>query len=331
MLKKIIITGGCGFIGSEIIRKLLRERDYFIFNIDKKNIKGNHENIERLFDENISYKNRYKLYNCDICEFELLNQIIIDIKPDMIINLAAETHVDKSIDNPKLFLDSNVIGTFNLIEIIRDYLKFNARKNFKLIHISTDEVFGSLSEGGKFNENSRYQPNSPYSASKACSDHLIRAWMKTYNMPFIITNCSNNYGPWQFPEKLIPLAITKAIRKEKIPIYGNGQQIRDWLHVSDHADAIIKIAEKGLIGRSYCIGGDSEKSNLETIHLICDYLDEINPENYPHKNLITFVEDRPGHDKRYAIDSSLIKEELNWFPKKETRDIVEDLILNEFE
>ena len=275
MIKKIIITGGCGFIGSEIIRKYLMDKEILIFNIDKKEINKNQENLERLLNERNDYRLRYKFINCNICDYRKLSKIIFGINPDLIIHLAAETHVDRSIDNPKSFVESNIIGTFNLIEIIRNYL-MTSNNRLKLIHVSTDEVFGSLGSEGKFNELSPYKPNSPYSASKASSDHLVKAWQRTYNLPFLVTNCSNNYGPWQFPEKLIPLAIFKALKNQKIPIYGNGKQIRDWLHVSDHADAIIKIAELGEDGSNYCIG---------------------------------------GNDSRYAIDSNKLKKELNWEPK----------------
>ena len=314
MIKKIIITGGCGFIGSEIIRKYLMDKEILIFNIDKKEINKNQENLERLLNERNDYRLRYKFINCNICDYRKLSKIIFGINPDLIIHLAAETHVDRSIDNPKSFVESNIIGTFNLIEIIRNYL-MTSNNRLKLIHVSTDEVFGSLGSEGKFNELSPYKPNSPYSASKASSDHLVKAWQRTYNLPFLVTNCSNNYGPWQFPEKLIPLAIFKALKNQKIPIYGNGKQIRDWLHVSDHADAIIKIAELGEDGSNYCIGGNSEKTNIETVRLICEFLDELAPSKSSYKNLITFVQDRPGHDSRYAIDSNKLKKELNWEPK----------------
>ncbi len=315
MFERIVVTGGSGFIGSALIRKLLIERNSIIYNIDKKNPSDNAENIERKLNQNIKLTNRYKLCTCNLIEFESLKKIIFDIKPDLIINLAAETHVDRSIDDPKNFLQSNILGTYNLIEIIRNYLKEFNNNKFKLIHVSTDEVFGSLGKYGQFKEDSPYKPNSPYSASKAASDHLVKAWYKTYSMPFIVTNCSNNYGPWQFPEKLIPLVIMKALKNEKIPIYGDGMQIRDWLHVSDHVEALVQIAEKGVIGKNYCIGGNSEMTNLDTINLICEYLDKINPKNESHKNLITFVEDRPGHDSRYAIDASLLKNEIGWVPK----------------
>ena len=315
MFKKIIVTGGSGFIGSALIRKLLDERDSFIINIDKKNVSSNNENIESHLKENENYRKRYKFYSCDLIKFDYLKEIIFDVQPDLIFNLAAETHVDRSIDNPKSFLLSNICGTYNLIEITREYLKEYNEEKFKLIHISTDEVFGSLGKNGQFRETSPYKPNSPYSASKASSDHLVRAWHKTFSMPFIVTNCSNNYGPWQLPEKLIPLAINKALNNDQIPIYGDGLQVRDWLHVLDHAEALIQIAEKGCIGKSYCIGGNSEMTNFDTINLICKFLDNIKPKNNSYKNLITFVEDRPGHDSRYAIDSSLMKNEIGWEPK----------------
>ena len=261
---------------------------------------------------------RYKFFKVDISDKSTLDKVFKEIQPELIIHLAAETHVDQSIRFPEKFISSNIFGTFQLLQTSLNYFeKVNKdiKKKFKFLHISTDEVFGSLNEEGYFNENSNYNPRSPYSASKAGSDHLVKAWFHTYGLPCIVTNCSNNYGPWQNPEKLIPNTISKALIKKNIPVYGNGSNIRDWLYVDDHIDAILLAAEKGLPGSTYCIGGNNEKTNLDVVNKICLYLDKHSPQRESYKSLIKFVKDRQGHDFRYAIDSSLIKKDLHWAPK----------------
>ena len=315
--KKIIVTGGCGFIGSNLIRKLIKNSSSLIYNIDKLSYASDSTGIQRLLD-NQNATSRYKLIKLDLADYASTKNVIYQIKPDLIFHLAAESHVDRSIDNPEPFLSSNVVGTFNLLESTRHYyerIEEDKKKDFKFHHISTDEVFGSLGEEGYFSEKTAYSPRSPYSASKAASDHFVNAWFHSYGIPTVITNCSNNYGPWQFIEKFIPVIITKAISKEEIPIYGTGSNIRDWLFVEDHIDALLLVARRGGIGKSYCIGGDNEKTNLEVCINICNLLDELRPEKHSYKDLINFVEDRPGHDKRYSIDFSLIKRDLGWRPK----------------
>lgn len=315
--KKILVTGGYGFIGSALIRTLLRKTKADIFNLDKFGLVSDDQSILDIVEKNKNFRDRYSFFKVDICEFELLKSIIEDIKPDLIFHLAAESHVDRSINNPSQFVQSNIIGTYNLIEITRNYLAKSNNNNFKLLHISTDEVFGSLGDLGKFCESTAYDPKSPYSATKASSDHLVRAWRNTYNLPFIITNCSNNFGEWQFPEKLIPLSIQKIINGEKIPIYGNGLQIRDWLYVEDHVNALLMISEKGKINEDYCIGGNSEIKNIELIKKISDIVNENS--NYKHSfiDTIIHVKDRPGHDTRYAIDFTKIKKEIGWLPSQD--------------
>ena len=315
----ILITGGAGFIGGCLIRKLLTFKDFKIFNLDKLGYASDQTGIKQLFEKNIvSSSTKYKLINADLCNNKEIETIVDQIKPNLIMHLAAESHVDRSIRNPKTFIESNIIGTFNLLEASRIYFEKlipSEKNNFRFHHISTDEVFGSLDTNGFFDENTSYDPRSPYSASKASSDHLVRAWHNTFNLPILLTNCSNNYGPWQFPEKLIPVVINKALDNKPIPVYGNGSNIRDWLFVEDHVDALLKVAMKGNIGETYCIGGNNEKTNLEIVKFICKNLDNKLNQDMSKLSLITFVEDRPGHDKRYAIDSTKINKELNWEPK----------------
>ena len=316
--KKVLVTGGAGFIGGALIRRLLKYSKSNVFNLDKLNYASDLESINEIVNKNSDIKKRYKFFKCDLLNKSKTNNIINKIKPDIIVHFAAESHVDKSIDNPSSFIESNILGTYNLLEASLRYWENLSRlkkQNFKFLHISTDEVFGSLSSIGKFNEETPYSPNSPYSASKASSDHLVQAWNKTYDFPTLITNCSNNYGPWQFPEKLIPLTIFKSLRGENIPIYGDGQNIRDWLHVEDHINALLSVLNKGNIGETYCIGGYGEKKNIEVVNSICNYLDKKIPSKNSHKKLITFVKDRPGHDLRYSIDSKKINKHLNWIPK----------------
>jgi len=319
---KVLITGGAGFIGGALIRKLLKESNYNIFNLDNLSYSGDLQSIDSLIQSlGKNAQKRYKFIKGDISNKETVENVIQETKPELIFHLAAETHVDKSIICPENFILSNILGTFNLLESSLNYYKKidpEKQKKFKFIHISTDEVFGSLPQNGFFNENTKYDPRSPYSASKASSDHLVKAWFHTYGLPCIITNCSNNYGPWQYPEKLIPNIISKAIQQKNISIYGSGKNIRDWLYVEDHIDAILLIADKGLPGKNYCIGGNNEKTNLDVAEKICNYLDEINPQVNSHKSLIKFVKDRAGHDFRYAIDASLIKQELK-LPAKQVR------------
>ena len=313
--KKILVTGGYGFIGSALIRKLLNETDSFVFNLDKFGIVSDDKSIKEILDKEKNFKERYKFYKVDLFDFELLENIFNNIKPDLVFHLAAESHVDRSIDNPSQFINSNIIGTFNLLEITRKYLKNNIVDNFKLLHISTDEVFGSLPDIGKFNESTSYDPKSPYSASKASSDHLVRAWRHTFKLPLIVTNCSNNFGEWQFPEKLIPLSIQKIINGKQIPIYGNGLQIRDWLYVEDHIDALLLISERGKMNEDYCIGGNSEITNIDLIKKISKIINKNSTYKHSLNNVISFVKDRPGHDERYAIDFNKIRNDLGWEPK----------------
>ena len=313
--KNICVTGGLGFIGSCLIRKLLNYENLKIFNIDFDGYASSDDSFINLLSKNEENLSSYQYINIDISDIGKLKKVFNDINPDIIFHLAAESHVDRSIDNPFPFINSNILGTFNLLELSRFFysnLSLKRKKEFKFIHISTDEVFGSLDEEGLFSEKSRYDPRSPYSASKASSDHLVKAWFHTYSLPTIICNCSNNYGPWQFPEKFIPNIILKALNNLPIPIYGNGENIRDWLFVEDHVDALIKISSKGVPGSSYCIGGNNEKTNIQLAHYICDYLDKVKPNSIKYSKLIKFVKDRPGHDKRYGIDSSKIKKSLNW-------------------
>ena len=314
-MRKILITGGAGFIGSWVVRHLLALGDVFVLNVDKLTYAADQAaalaHIGRI---------NYHFELADICDAEAMRALLQQFAPDAIMHLAAESHVDRSIDNAKTFIQTNVLGTYVLLQESRHYwlsLKGPRRANFRFHHISTDEVFGSLGSEGYFTETTAYQPNSPYSASKAASDHLARAWFSTYGLPVMVTNCSNNYGPYQFPEKLIPLMIAKALIWEPLPVYGRGENVRDWLYVEDHVRALIKVCFEGKAGETYNIGGGCEKTNLEVVEQLCDYVDELNPSNITSRRpLITFVPDRPGHDYRYAIESSKIRRELGWAPNE---------------
>ena len=317
--QRILITGGAGFIGGSLVRKLLNKTESHIYNLDKltyaSDLFGINNELKKL---GVKALDRYQFIKVDLANKDLLSEVIKKIDPDIVFNLAAESHVDRSIDDPEIFLRSNVIGTFNLLEALRTHyekLSFERKSFFRLHHVSTDEVYGSAEGDSKFSEKTPYNPNSPYSATKASSDHLVRAWYSSYGLPILISNCSNNYGPWQLPEKLIPLVIYKALNNQNIPIYGDGQNIRDWLYVDDHVEAIIYSAIKGSIGSSYCIGGNNEYSNISIVKLICSLLNEKVSSNRNFFDQITFVADRPGHDLRYAIDNSLIVKELGWQPK----------------
>ncbi|MBN1366161.1 MAG: dTDP-glucose 4,6-dehydratase [Syntrophaceae bacterium] len=309
--KNLLITGGCGFIGSNFIRYLINNRDFSgrIINIDKLTYAGNPENLT---DIAVNFASRYIFKKVDICHAAKLKDIFSRYDVDAVCHFAAESHVDRSIKAPGNFIQTNIVGTFNLLETAK------ARKDkFKLFHhISTDEVYGSLDARGLFREDTPYRPNSPYSASKAASDYLVRAYHKTFGLPVTISNCSNNYGPYQFPEKLIPLSILNALEGKKLPVYGDGKNIRDWLYVEDHCEAIWTIMKSGTIGETYNIGGNAEMTNISTVRMICDILDDIKPakDGKSRRRLITFVQDRPGHDRRYAIDFSKLKKELDWSP-----------------
>ncbi len=324
--KKIIVTGGAGFIGGAVIRKLLYETESLIHNIDKISYASDLFSINNIKESN----ERHFHHKVDLVNNNLINELIWNINPDLIIHLAAESHVDRSIENPRPFLESNILGTFNLLEATRNYwneLDSERKNNFRFHHVSTDEVFGTLKENQFFNESSNYSPRSPYSATKASSDHLVNSWHNTYGIPTLISNCSNNYGPYQFPEKLIPLTIMKAINEEPIPIYGDGKNVRDWLYVEDHVEAIFQLILEGKVGHTYCIGGNNPLSNLEVAQTICSILDRVNNKSFSHKELIKFVKDRPGHDERYAIDNSYIKKTINWKPKNDFETGLEKTII----
>ena len=311
---KLLITGGAGFIGSNLVRYSL-ERGYGVVNLDKLTYAGNLSSLESLPGDA-----DYAFEHGDIRDADFVGGVFAKYKPDAILHLAAESHVDRSIDGPADFISTNVVGTFTLLEAARKYyegLGSDAASRFRFLHVSTDEVFGSLGDEGRFSETTPYSPRSPYSASKASSDHLVRAWSHTYGLPVLLTNCSNNYGPYQFPEKLIPHVILSAIAEKPLPVYGDGSNVRDWLYVRDHCRAIISVLERGVAGETYVIGGDSERSNLQVVGNICGILDELSPRanGEPHSGLITFVKDRPGHDHRYAMDASKLKTDLGWKPE----------------
>ena len=313
----ILVTGGAGFIGSNFVIDWVNKRKELIINLDKLTYSGNLENLESIKDNP-----NHIFVHGDISDTQLLRQLLSEYQPRAVINMAAETHVDRSIMTPELFLQTNLLGTFFLLESVREYwdeLNGKEKKNFRFLHISTDEVYGSLSyDAPAFTENNRYEPNSPYSATKASSDHLVRAYYETYAIPTLTTNCSNNYGPFQYPEKLIPLVIKNALLSHDIPIYGDGLNVRDWLYVKDHCRAIRRVLEEGRMGEVYNIGGSNEKTNLEVVQELCKIMDELKPrkDNSSYNSLITFVEDRAGHDLRYAIDSSKITKDLNWAPSE---------------
>jgi dTDP-glucose 4,6-dehydratase len=308
---KLIVTGGAGFIGSAVIRTALASGRYTILNLDNLTYAGNLESLKSVENDP-----RYRFVKADICDSAAVEAIFAEFQPDAIMHLAAESHVDRSIDGPGAFIQTNVLGTYNLLQISRKYwsdLSSERKARFRFHHVSTDEVYGSLGADGLFTETTAYQPNSPYSASKAASDHLVRAWHHTYKLPVVTTNCSNNYGPFQFPEKLIPLVTLNALSCKPLPVYGKGDNIRDWLFVDDHARALLLVLEKGKLGEVYNVGGRNERTNLEVVETICDLVDELSPiSGLKRRSLIQFVTDRPGHDHRYAIDASKLENELGW-------------------
>lgn len=316
MALRFIVTGGAGFIGSAVVRHLIADTDHAVLNLDKLTYAGNPDNLAPVADHP-----RYSFAQADICDAEAVRARFEAFKPDIVMHLAAESHVDRSIDAPAAFIETNVMGTFVLLEAARrtwSSLDGAARARFRFHHVSTDEVFGSLGASDLFREESPYQPNSPYSASKAGSDHLVRAWHHTYGLPTVASNCSNNYGPYHFPEKLIPLVILNALEGKPIPVYGAGTNVRDWLYVEDHARALVTIATTGALGESYNVGGWNERANIEVVRTICALVDEMAGETAggPRTRLITHVTDRPGHDQRYAIDASKIRRELGWVPQE---------------
>ena len=317
---KILVTGGAGFIGSNLIHQFMAETDHEVVNLDKLTYAGNLASLE-----NVQENPRYNFERVDLCDAAAVREVVERTCPGAVMHLAAESHVDRSIDGPGEFIQTNILGTFNLLQAALGYwqsLKGDAKENFRFQHISTDEVYGSLSDNDPgFSEVTPYDPHSPYSASKASSDHLVRSWADTYGLPVLITNCSNNYGPYQFPEKLIPVVILKCLNKEPIPIYGKGENVRDWLHVSDHCSALRTVLDKGQIGRTYNIGGNNEMRNIDLVRLLCSILNDLVPlatdaNVSKYEDLITDVTDRPGHDIRYAIDASRIRDELCWQPSE---------------
>lgn len=319
VMKKILVTGGAGFIGSAVVRHIIQNTDDSVVNVDKLTYAGNLESLAAISDSS-----RYFFEKVDICNRAELDRVFNTHRPDAIMHLAAESHVDRSIDGPAAFIETNIVGTYTLLEAARSYwqtLSDDKKAQFRFHHISTDEVYGDLhGTDDLFTEETAYQPSSPYSASKASSDHLVRAWNRTFGLPTIVTNCSNNYGPYHFPEKLIPLMILNALAGKPLPVYGDGMQIRDWLFVEDHARALYKVVTEGVVGETYNIGGHNEKANIEVVKTICSLLEEMVP-NKPngvkhYQDLITFVTDRPGHDLRYAIDATKIGKELGWYPQE---------------
>ncbi|MDB4565471.1 dTDP-glucose 4,6-dehydratase [Akkermansiaceae bacterium] len=317
---KILVTGGAGFIGSNLIHQIMTETDHEVVNLDKLTYAGNLVSLE-----NVQENPRYNFERVDLCDASAVREVVERTCPDAVMHLAAESHVDRSIDGPGEFIKTNILGTFNLLQVALGYwqsLKGDTKENFRFHHISTDEVYGSLPDNDSgFSEVTPYDPHSPYSASKASSDHLVRSWADTYGLPVLVTNCSNNYGPFQFPEKLIPVVILKCLNKEPIPVYGKGENVRDWLHVSDHCSALRAVLDKGQPGRTYNIGGNNEMRNIDLVRLLCSILDELVPlaadaNVSKYEDLITHVTDRPGHDLRYAIDASRIRDELGWEPSE---------------
>ncbi len=316
---KILITGGCGFIGSNLVRYLLADSEHQVINLDKLTYAGNPQSLADIADSP-----RYQFFRGDICDRAYVANLFREVKPDAVMHLAAESHVDRSIDGPRDFIETNIVGTFNLLAASLEHwqsMPADQRSRFRFLHVSTDEVYGALGDTGKFSEQTRYDPHSPYAATKASSDHLARAWHTTYGLPVLVTNCSNNYGPYQFPEKLIPLVIIKALGRDPIPVYGQGLNVRDWLYVEDHARALDAVLVSGRVGETYNIGGSNERTNIDIVTEICALLDELRPlspgsdrEPAQYAELIAFVTDRPGHDFRYAIDSTKIQRELGWKP-----------------
>jgi dTDP-glucose 4,6-dehydratase len=310
-MKRVIVTGGAGFIGSAVCRYLVKEKRVAVLNLDKLTYAGVPESLKEIEGSPL-----YRFEKVDVCDKAAVSAVLADFQPDAVMHLAAESHVDRSIDGPSAFIETNIVGTYNMLECAREYwsgLSSEEKTAFRFHHISTDEVYGSLGAEGLFEETTPYDPRSPYSASKASSDHLVMAWFHTYGLPVVVTNCSNNYGPYHFPEKLIPLVILNALDEKPLPIYGKGDQIRDWLFVEDHARALVMVVEKGELGETYNVGGRNERTNLEVVETICDTLDVLQPRSSgSYKELITFVADRPGHDMRYAIDATKLEAELGW-------------------
>lgn len=318
-LKRILVTGGAGFIGSAVVRHIIEATRDSVVVVDKLTYAGNLESLAVIADSE-----RYAFEQVDICDRVALDRVFAQYQPDVVMHLAAESHVDRSIDGPAAFIETNVVGTYTMLEAARHYwqtLDAEKKQSFRFHHISTDEVYGDLhGTDDLFTETTPYAPSSPYSASKASSDHLVRAWLRTYGLPTLVTNCSNNYGPYHFPEKLIPLVILNAVAGKPLPVYGNGAQVRDWLYVEDHARALYQVVTEGVVGETYNIGGHNERKNIEVVHTICDLLEELAP-NKPqgvekYRDLITYVKDRPGHDMRYAIDAGKIDRELGWHPQE---------------
>ncbi|MDN5871194.1 MAG: dTDP-glucose 4,6-dehydratase [Nitrococcus sp.] len=309
---KILVTGGAGFIGSALVRHLIGETKHCVINVDALTYAGDPSTVAA-----VARDPRYRFYRTDICDAPALRSLFSREKPDAVMHLAAESHVDRSIDGPAEFMRTNIHGTYCLLEVARAYwaqLPPDKQERFRFHHISTDEVFGTLGESGSFTEASPYRPNSPYAASKAAADHLVRAWHHTYGLPIVLSNCSNNYGPYQFPEKLIALQITRALGARSLPVYGDGRNVRDWLFVEDHARALVCVLTRGRVGESYNIGGNAERTNLQVVEALCAQLDRLKPHSQPYTRLIEFVPDRPGHDFRYAIDAGKVRRELGWSP-----------------